>query len=158
MNMRFFYDNDVTCSVYVWIQKYKLTPCWAAPCLLFVSQSPRAHLSPPRPLAWEEPISPVQLCSMGFDVNRFEGEVDEELICTICSCVLEDPLQAPQCEHAFCSACINEWLTRQPTCPVDRAAISPTDLKVRELLNSLWCVFLINSFDIQLKIKSSKFS
>jgi len=79
---------------------------------------------------------------MGYDVNRFQGEVDEELICTICSCVLEDPLQAPQCEHAFCSACINEWLTRQPTCPVDRAAISPTDLKpvpriLRNLLSRL---------------------
>ena len=30
---------------------------------------------------------------MGYDVNRFEGEVDEELICPICSQILEDPLQ-----------------------------------------------------------------
>lgn len=29
---------------------------------------------------------------MGFDLNRFEGTVDEELICTICSGVLEDPV------------------------------------------------------------------
>ncbi|KAF6032249.1 RNF41 [Bugula neritina] len=75
---------------------------------------------------------------MGFDLNRFEGDVDEELMCTICSCVLEEPLQAPQCEHAFCAACINEWLTRQPTCPVDRAAISPADLKpVPRILRNL---------------------
>lgn len=30
---------------------------------------------------------------MGIDVNRFKGEVDEELMCPICSGVLENPLQ-----------------------------------------------------------------
>lgn len=29
---------------------------------------------------------------MGYDIARFEGEVDEELICPICSGVLEEPL------------------------------------------------------------------
>lgn len=33
------------------------------------------------------------LSTMGFEIGRFEGEVDEELICPICSGVLEDPLQ-----------------------------------------------------------------
>jgi E3 ubiquitin-protein ligase NRDP1 len=33
---------------------------------------------------------------MGYDLTRFEGEVDEELICPICSGVLEDPLQVFQ--------------------------------------------------------------
>ena len=61
---------------------------------------------------------------MGFDVNRFTGDVDEELICPICSAVLEEPLQAPECEHAFCAACIKEWLNRQRTCPVDRNPIT----------------------------------
>ena len=50
--------------------------------------------------------------------------------------------QAPQCEHAFCSACIHEWLTRQPTCPVDRNPITPNQLKpvpriLRNLLSRL---------------------
>ena len=30
---------------------------------------------------------------MGFDVNRFQGPVDEELVCPICSMVLQDPVQ-----------------------------------------------------------------
>lgn len=30
---------------------------------------------------------------MGFEVHRFQGEVDEELLCPICSGVLEDPVQ-----------------------------------------------------------------
>ena len=62
-------------------------------------------------------ISEIEFCTltnirMGFDVSWFQGEVDEELLCPICSEVLEDPLQAPSCEHAFCSECINEWLSR----------------------------------------------
>jgi len=30
---------------------------------------------------------------MGIEINRFQGEVDEELLCPICSGVLENPLQ-----------------------------------------------------------------
>jgi hypothetical protein len=30
---------------------------------------------------------------MGYDINRFEGSVDEELICPICSQILEEPVQ-----------------------------------------------------------------
>lgn len=30
---------------------------------------------------------------MGYDLNRFEGDVDEELICPVCSFVLEEPVQ-----------------------------------------------------------------
>jgi len=30
---------------------------------------------------------------MGYDLNRFEGNVDDELICPICSFVLEEPVQ-----------------------------------------------------------------
>lgn len=33
---------------------------------------------------------------MGYDLNRFQGEVDEELTCPICSGVLEDPLQVKE--------------------------------------------------------------
>ena len=36
---------------------------------------------------------------MGFEVNRFQGDVDEELICPICSGVLEEPLQVTICVH-----------------------------------------------------------
>lgn len=79
---------------------------------------------------------------MGFEVTRFEGEVDEELICPICSQVLEEPVQVVTCEHAFCQACITEWLSRQPTCPVDRQPITTVNLRsvpriLRNLLSRL---------------------
>uniref|UniRef100_A0A1B0GNP9 E3 ubiquitin-protein ligase NRDP1 n=1 Tax=Phlebotomus papatasi TaxID=29031 RepID=A0A1B0GNP9_PHLPP len=86
---------------------------------------------------------------MGFDLTRFQGEVDEELICPICSGVLEEPLQAGVCEHAFCRACITEWLSRQPTCPVDRNAITTANLRsvpriLRNLLSRL-CIACDNA-------------
>ncbi|XP_026745845.1 E3 ubiquitin-protein ligase NRDP1-like [Trichoplusia ni] len=53
-----------------------------------------------------------------------------------------DPLQAPACEHAFCRACITEWISRQPTCPVDRQAVTASQLRpvpriLRNLLSRL---------------------
>ena len=66
---------------------------------------------------------------MGYEVTRFEGDVDEELICTICGQVLEEPVQIRQCEHCFCTECLQEWLRHQQICPVDRSVVSPaTDL------------------------------
>ena len=65
---------------------------------------------------------------MGFDIERFSGNVNEGLLCSICRDVLEDPLQAP-CEHAFCSSCIYAWLTHYNTCPEDRLPLWPSDLK-----------------------------
>ncbi|XP_024877284.1 E3 ubiquitin-protein ligase NRDP1 elgi isoform X3 [Temnothorax americanus] len=47
-------------------------------------------------------------------------------------------LQAPVCEHAFCRTCINEWINRQPTCPLDRTAITSTQLRaVPRILRNL---------------------
>ncbi len=96
---------------------------------------------------------------MGFDTNRFEDTVDEELICAICSFILEDPVQvslfililyvtvrfnafefkkAPKCEHAFCSLCISHWLKHQSICPIDRTPIEEKDLKpVPRILKNL---------------------
>ena len=64
---------------------------------------------------------------MGYELARFvEGgsEVDEELICPICSGVLQDPVHTPQCEHAFCRDCIKKWLERTQACPIDRFSIT----------------------------------
>ena len=35
----------------------------------------------------------VSAGDMGYELNRFQGDVDEELLCPICSGVLEEPLQ-----------------------------------------------------------------
>ncbi|KFV07198.1 E3 ubiquitin-protein ligase NRDP1, partial [Pterocles gutturalis] len=65
---------------------------------------------------------------MGYDIERFVGYVNEGLLCSICRDVLEDPLQAP-CEHAFCTACIHEWLVHHSNCPEDRQTIDVSLLR-----------------------------
>ncbi|CAF0719240.1 unnamed protein product [Adineta ricciae] len=75
---------------------------------------------------------------MGFDLQRFPNGVDEELTCAICGGVLQDPLHAPTCEHAFCQVCINEWLSRVQTCPIDRTPMESDQLKpVPRILKNL---------------------
>lgn len=76
---------------------------------------------------------------MGFEVMRFIGEIHEEFYCSICSMVLEEPLQSP-CEHLFCRKCITGWLETYKNCPVDRGSMNFYDLKpaarfVRSMLN-----------------------
>jgi len=66
---------------------------------------------------------------MGYDPSRFNGPVDDELKCPICCFVLQDAVQAPDCEHTFCDGCITEWLTRQSNCPVDRSPLTKQVLK-----------------------------
>lgn len=39
---------------------------------------------------------------------------------------MQDPMTRPlqlQCKHAFCEACITEWLERELTCPMCRTQI-----------------------------------
>lgn len=78
---------------------------------------------------------------MGFDTDRFEEDINEELICSICSGVLELPLTTP-CDHLFCTNCINYWLDRHETCPIDRCPLRPCMMKkapraIRNLINKL---------------------
>lgn len=67
---------------------------------------------------------------MGYDTIRFHGPIDEELICSICHGVLENPVKTINCEHDFCKKCINRWLSMNSTCPVDRSNTIRNNLKV----------------------------
>ncbi|CAG2119053.1 unnamed protein product [Medioppia subpectinata] len=78
---------------------------------------------------------------MGYDCSRFTDEISEELLCSICSEVLEEALTT-DCEHLFCRQCITEWLSVNRTCPIDRLYITARNLKaaprvVRNLLGKL---------------------
>lgn len=79
---------------------------------------------------------------MGYDTARFKDEVDDELLCPICTGVLEDPVQAEKCEHSFCRGCIGDWLSKHPSCPIDRGDLTKPQLKpvpriLRNLLSKL---------------------
>lgn len=84
-----------------------------------------------------------KLRKMGYEVGRFQEGVDEELLCSICRMVLENPVQFRQCEHAFCDLCITEWLRHKNVCPIDRNLVMPADLIptpriLRNLLGIVW--------------------
>ncbi|KAH3864776.1 hypothetical protein DPMN_027802 [Dreissena polymorpha] len=82
---------------------------------------------------------------MGYSVQRFITPVDPNLICGICSSVLEDPVLTP-CGHSFCQSCLNTWLLRPrtDTCPECRSHVAKETVKpVLSLRN------LINGFDVE---------
>lgn len=54
---------------------------------------------------------------MGYDQERFAEEVIADLLCLICSEVLEDPVECSKCQTNFCKACIDDWSSRKSECP-----------------------------------------
>ncbi len=78
---------------------------------------------------------------MGYDPKRFFSKVDDEFVCSICTSIVENPVQT-KCEHLFCSKCINEWVNVKKTCPIDGGSLTIEDLGepnrvLRNLLNKL---------------------
>ena len=59
-----------------------------------------------------------QAMAMGYEDDRFETKVNENLHCVICTEVLKDPVQCRSNEHHFCRNCITEHLKHSPNCPI----------------------------------------
>ncbi|EDO34728.1 predicted protein, partial [Nematostella vectensis] len=77
---------------------------------------------------------------MGIDIDRFV-DVSPELVCCICTGVLEDPVESP-CRHVFCSECISKWLQNNSNCPTCRSQVRAKNLKpvlplVRNIISKL---------------------
>ena len=73
-----------------------------------------------------------------------------ELICCICTGVLEDLIESP-CRHAFGSPCVKPWINKNRTCPQCRREIYEKDLKpvvpiLKNIINNqkIWCNFKEN--------------
>ncbi|XP_063282829.1 E3 ubiquitin-protein ligase PDZRN3 isoform X2 [Pelobates fuscus] len=64
---------------------------------------------------------------MGFELERFSGQVDPDFKCNLCNRVLEDPLTTP-CGHVFCAGCVLPWVVQQGSCPVKCQRISAKEL------------------------------
>ncbi|XP_029456962.1 E3 ubiquitin-protein ligase PDZRN3 isoform X2 [Rhinatrema bivittatum] len=64
---------------------------------------------------------------MGFELDRFSGEVDPDFKCNLCNRVLEDPLTTP-CGHVFCAGCVLPWVVQQGSCPAQCRPISAKEL------------------------------
>ncbi|XP_033745908.1 uncharacterized protein DDB_G0287625-like [Pecten maximus] len=85
-----------------------------------------------------------------FDVEKFNPAPDPDLICCICQCVLDSPMESP-CRHVFCKICIETWLANHHNCPTCRRSLRTRRLKpvlplVQNMINRLQmsCDFSIN--------------
>ena len=54
---------------------------------------------------------------MGYDCERFVGNLNDDLKCMICLDVLEYPQECQVCQTSFCSSCILAWAAKKKTCP-----------------------------------------
>ena len=77
-------------------------------------------------------VSLSSSATMGIDLDRFEGGVEESLICPLCSKVLQDPIEA-ECGHAFCSNCFQ----KKKTCTKCNAKTTESTEVPDELLERL---------------------
>lgn len=79
---------------------------------------------------------------MGYEMDRFVSEVDEEFVCSICLSVFEDPVNGP-CGHVFCNKCITSWIPiNVNSCPIDKKPLfkrelQPACLPFRRLISRL---------------------
>ncbi len=48
---------------------------------------------------------------------EFVGELQDELMCSICMKVLNKPQMVNCCEQRFCKNCLTKWMTYNKTCP-----------------------------------------
>jgi SNF2 family DNA or RNA helicase len=65
-------------------------------------------------------------------LDALKGRVTQykDTSCPICFCDLDKPTLTPCCKNLFCFMCMIESLRRNPVCPLCRALIDPTSLKI----------------------------
>ncbi len=74
----------------------------------------------------------------GYEDSRFQGDVDENLHCSICYNVLKEQRTCRNNEHAFCLACISEHLrVNTQTCPECNERLSVDTLRRPRVLNNI---------------------
>ena len=61
---------------------------------------------------------------MGYDLERFDEDIDDDFICPICLVVLQDPVYFPKCDHTFCRECINRSMQLYNQCPLGSRKLS----------------------------------
>lgn len=72
------------------------------------------------------PTTPFNLnLPNGIDYRAltYIGDIDENLICSICHAPLVDPVDT-ECDHTFCRECIDQALSHSELCPMDRHPLS----------------------------------
>ncbi len=81
----------------------------------------------------------------GYEISRFQKDVDENLHCSICYNVLKEPRTCRNNEHVFCLSCISEHLrVNSQTCPECNEHLSVDTLRRPRVLNNILSKLKIN--------------
>ncbi len=81
----------------------------------------------------------------GYEISRFQKDVDENLHCSICYNVLKEPRTCRNNDHVFCLACISEHLrVNSQTCPECNEHLSVDTLRRPRVLNNILSKLKIN--------------
>ncbi|XP_031566528.1 TNF receptor-associated factor family protein DDB_G0277243-like [Actinia tenebrosa] len=79
---------------------------------------------------------------MGFKAELFLKSIDENLFCSICHEVFEDPVSCKD-GHTFCKDCITTWLKTNKKCPLDNGS-----LEEKQLVRLLTVRGIIDNLDV----------
>ena len=81
----------------------------------------------------------------GYEISRFQKDVDENLNCSICYNVLKEPRTCRNNDHVFCLSCIGEHLrVNSQTCPECNEHLSVDTLRRPRVLNNILSKLKIN--------------
>ena len=87
---------------------------------------------------------------MGYDQERFVDDFGQDLVCSICLCVLEEPVECKTCQTNFCSKCMDSWRVKSVKCPNNcELNLRRTHRYLRGVLNSLHLKCINTSFGCQ---------
>lgn len=76
----------------------------------------------------------------GLELSRvLTKEVTDAVLCRICKCLLDNPVECSVCNAGFCKLCINAWKAQHNSCPSNcpNSAIRKAHIIVRNMLDQL---------------------
>ena len=81
----------------------------------------------------------------GYEVSRFEKDVNENFHCSICYNVLKEPRTCRNNDHIFCLACVSQHLkVNSQTCPECNEHLSVDTLRRPRVVNNMLSKLKIN--------------
>lgn len=55
---------------------------------------------------------------VGLENISNESELPSELVCTICTDLIVNPVKCKKCQNIYCKKCIMEWGQNSTSCPL----------------------------------------
>eukprot|EP00826_Nyctotherus_ovalis_P009639 TRINITY_DN12548_c0_g1_i5.p1 TRINITY_DN12548_c0_g1~~TRINITY_DN12548_c0_g1_i5.p1 ORF type:complete len:135 (-),score=45.78 TRINITY_DN12548_c0_g1_i5:16-420(-) len=76
----------------------------------------------------------------GLELSRvLTKDVTETVLCKICKCLLDSPVECSECNAGFCKLCISTWKAKHNVCPNNcpNSTIRKAHIIVRNMLDQL---------------------